>query len=304
MNTAQRLGYGKYEKLLIVNADDFGLCRSVNETVTELLAEGAIGSATVMMVCPWSSGAAAMLRDVCPDADVGVHWTLTSEWKGYKWGPLCRTRSVASLAGPDGWFPETSGEAERKADPDEVRQELIAQTEAALKAGIRLTHADSHMGSLYGFHTGNDLLQVAFDVCAVFGLPFRLPRMLMAVGGRRIPSEIMERAKVRVRQAEDRGIILPDYVIGPNYDLSEGDTYETAKTEGLSLLRGLLPGVTEWIAHPSRATEELRAFHGQPAKRAMEADFWRDENVRNVLADEGIRMIGWKDLQRLQASLA
>lgn len=304
MNTAQRLGYGKEEKLLIVNADDFGLCGCVNETIVELLAAGAVSSATVMMCCSWSADAIARIREAVPNADVGVHWTLTSEWPGYKWGPVCRSRPMNTLTAQGSWFPETIAEVERQADPKEVRSELIAQTEAAISAGLAPTHADNHMGSLYGLYTGKDLLPIVFDICAKYGLPFRLPRTLIPVGGRTIPPELQERAKKRVRQADDRGIVLPDYMIGPEYRLSEGDTYETVKREGIDLLRGLLPGVTEWIAHPAAAAPELRAFHGHPDKRDMERRFWLDEDVRRILAEEQVRLIGWRELQRLQKDLS
>jgi len=303
MNTAQRLGYGKDDRLLIVNADDLGLCRSVNETVVGLLEEGAVGSATIMMNCPWSADAASRVLKRLPGADVGVHWTLTSEWPGYKWGPLCRTAPATTLATRAGWFPETAAEVERNADPEQIRAELIAQVEAALSSGLVPTHADSHMGSLYGIHSGKDLVPVAFDVCARYGLPFRLPRKLLPVGGRAVPAELAERAKARARQADDRGIVLPDYLIGPEFRLEAGHGYEEAKREGFGLLRSLLPGVTEWIAHPSAATPELRAFHGHPDKREMEAAFWRDEDVRSLLATERIRTIGWRELQLLQKSL-
>jgi predicted glycoside hydrolase/deacetylase ChbG (UPF0249 family) len=185
-----------------------------------------------------------------------------------------------------------------------VRCELIAQTDAAIRSGLSPTHADNHMGSLYGFYTGKDLLPIVFDICAKYGLPFRLPRRLLPVGGRSIPSELLERAKFRVRQADDRRIVLPDYVLGPEYRLGDGDRYEAVKSEGIGLLRSLLPGVTEWIAHPARATAELRAFHGHPDKREMELAFWRDVDVRAVLAEESIELIGWRELQLLQASLS
>lgn len=304
VNTVQRLGYGKEERLLIVNADDFGLCRSVNESIARLLSDKAISSTTIMMTCSWSAHAVNFINETLPDADIGVHWTLTSEWPGYKWGPLCRSRSTLSLTRSDGWFPETAAEVEKRANPDEVQYELIAQTEAAIKAGLKITHADSHMGSLYGFYYGKDLLPIAFDLCARYGLPFRLPRRLMPIGGRTIPTELLERAKIRVRQADDRGIILPDYVIGPDYQLNAGETYDSVKAEGIHLIRHLLPGVTEWISHPSRLTDELRSFHGEAEKRGMEQRFWKDEDVRAVIAEEQIRFIGWKELQRLQASLS
>ncbi|WP_373230965.1 polysaccharide deacetylase family protein [Cohnella sp.] len=304
MNTAQRMGYGKTERLLIVNADDFGLCRSVNEGVAELLLGHQISSATIMMNCSWSADAVSFIHETVPDADIGIHWTLTSEWSRYRWGSLSRSRGTTTLTDHLGWFPASVVEIEQRADPEEVRVELISQIEAALKAGVTLTHADNHMGSLYGFYSGKDLLPIAFDVCARYGLPFRLPRRLISIGGRTIPVELQERAKVRARQAEDRGIVLPDYVTGPEYRLSDGDTYDSVKTEGIGLLRQLLPGITEWITHPSHVTDELRAFHGHSEKRGMELKFWKDEDVRAVLTEEQIRLIGWKELQSFQASLA
>lgn len=304
MNTAQRMGYGKEERLLIVNADDFGLCRSVNESVAALLLEKEICSATIMMTCSWSADAVAYVKETVPDADIGVHWTLTSEWPNYRWGSICRSKSMISLTDSQGWFPDTIAEVEKRADPEEVRQELIAQTEAALKSGLTLTHADNHMGSLYGFHSGHDLLPIAFEVCAQYGLPFRLPHRLIPIGGRSIPAELQERAKMRSRQAEDRGIVLPDYVTGPEYRLFDGETYASVKAEGIGLIRSLLPGITEWIAHPSLLTDELRYFHGHAEKRGMELDFWKDEDVKRILSEEKIRLIGWKELQRLQESLS
>lgn len=304
MNTSQRMGYGKTERLLIVNADDYGLCRSVNEGVAELLWEKRITTATIMMNCSWSADAVSFIQETIPDADIGIHWTLTSEWPLYKWGSIDRRHASRTLTDKRGWFPESVMELEQCADPEEVRIELIAQIEAALQAGVVLTHADNHMGSLYGFHSGRDLLPIAFDICAKYGLPFRLPRHLIPVGGRIIPTELQERAKIRVRQAEDRGIVLPDYVTGPEYSLSDGDTYETVKAEGIDLLRKVLPGVTEWIAHPSFVTDELRAFHHQAEKRGMELRFWKDEEVRATLEEERIQLIGWKELQKLQESLA
>lgn len=304
MNTAERMGYGKTERLIIVNADDFGLCRSVNEGVVKLLAESRISSTTIMMNCSWSADAVSFIRDAVPEADVGIHWTLTSEWPNYRWGSICRSRGTTSLTDQRGWFPSIVAETEQRADPEEVRAELIAQVEAARTAGLALTHADNHLGSLYGFYSGKDMLPIVFDICAEFGLPFRLPRCLLPVGGRTIPVELQERAKIRARQAEDRGIVLPDYVTGPEYQLQKGDTYDSVKAEGIGLLRELLPGVTEWIAHPSYVTDELRAFHGHPEKRGLELRFWMDEEVRAVLIEEQIRVIGWRELQSLQESLA
>jgi hypothetical protein len=301
MLTSVKLGYGKEEKLLIVNADDFGLTRSVNDGIVELLKQQAVSSASIMMNCPWSPDAVKKAANL-PDADIGIHWTLTSEWPLYRWGPLYRNGSTGSLTDKDGWFPAGIADVERLADPQELRNELIAQLEAARKAGISVTHADSHMGSLYGLVTGRDFLLVAFDICAEYGLPFRLPRKMLPLVGSFITQDLLERAKTRARQAEERGVVLPDYIIGPVYHLRPGQTYDDIKAEGIFLLRSLMPGVTEWISHPAQASGDMKAFHLQWEKRVMEMAFWTDPDVQQVMRQEKIRMIGWKELQQLQQS--
>ncbi|WP_326998778.1 ChbG/HpnK family deacetylase [Cohnella kolymensis] len=100
------------------------------------------------------------------------------------------------------------------------------------------------------------------------------------------------------------GIVLPDYVTGFDFRMAVGDTYELMKAEGIRMIRDLRPGVTEWIAHPSVVTDELKAFHEQWEKRGWERAFWNDVQVKAVLAGEKIHMIGWKDLQQLQTGLS
>ena len=87
MNVAQSLGYGPQDRLLIVNADDFGLCHSTNSGIQSLLQDGVVSSATMMMPCAWAREA-ALWSARHTHLDVGVHFTFTSEWSSMKWG-LC-----------------------------------------------------------------------------------------------------------------------------------------------------------------------------------------------------------------------
>ncbi|NIK76695.1 hypothetical protein FHS15_001820 [Paenibacillus castaneae] len=299
MSLAKALGYDESDRLLLINADDYGLCHSVNSGIQQLLADGTVSSATLMFPCGWAREA-ALWSARHPQFDVGVHFTLTSEWDLYRWGPVNRKGSTASLVTAENYFPKDSKTFEQQADPEQVKAELIAQIEMALAMGMKPSHADNHMGSLYGLATGRNFLPIVLDVCASYGLPFRLPRYLTPEKGQVAPPELAEQAKLLAQLADSKGVVILDYLVGLPFQLQEGESFTSLKANMQNLLRSLHPGVTELIIHPSLVTEELKAFHGQPAKRGMELELFRDADIRNTLRDEGIRIIRWRELQKLQ----
>ncbi len=296
----RRVGHNQDDRLLIVNADDFGMCHSANAGIQQLLEEGAISSATLMMPCGWAKEAADWSARH-PQYDVGVHLTFTSEWSGYKWGPVTRHAAVRSLVTDEGYFPADCASFERQADPEHVRTEIISQIDMALSTGLQPTHLDNHMGSLYGLATGRDFLAVVLDICAEYGLPFRLPKSLPTVS--RVTPEMAERSKAAVALAEAKGVVILDNLLGLPFELGEGETYESFKASMAQLLRRLQPGISEIIIHPAHVTDELKSIHGQWRKRGMEFDVFRDPDIRRVIEDEGIRLIRWADLRDVQRRL-
>ncbi|HTG69054.1 MAG TPA: ChbG/HpnK family deacetylase, partial [Candidatus Udaeobacter sp.] len=211
-----------------------------------------------------------------------------------------RKGSTDSLVTNENYFPKDSKTFEQQADPEQVKEELIAQIEMALAMGMRPSHADNHMGSLYGLATGRHFLPIVFDVCASYGLPFRLPRYLLQENGQVAPPELADQAKQLAQLADSKGVVILDYLVGLPFQLQDGETFDSLKTNMQQLLKSLHPGVTELIIHPSLVTDELNAFHGQPVKRGLELELFRDAEVRQTLQDEGIRMIRWRELQKLQ----
>jgi hypothetical protein len=124
----ERLGYPREAKLLIVNADDAGMCHAVNAGVERALRMGLVTSCTVMAPCPWFGDFAARVRR-CPDLRAGIHLTTTSEWDNYRWGPVAPRERVRSLLDPEGFFYRSEGEFYQKADLGEVEIEFRAQIE-------------------------------------------------------------------------------------------------------------------------------------------------------------------------------
>ena len=130
---------------LLIRCDDTGMCHSVNLAVKQLIDADILFSTSVRFVCPWYKEAVDILKDH-PEVAVGVHLTLNSEWKYYKWGPVLGREAVPSLVDSDGYF-FYSEEAFRNAkiNMDEVDKELRAQIDRAFKSGLRIDYLDAHM---------------------------------------------------------------------------------------------------------------------------------------------------------------
>ncbi|MFC4137635.1 MULTISPECIES: ChbG/HpnK family deacetylase [unclassified Microbacterium] len=295
-----RLGLPAGARAIILNADDFGMCRAANRAITGLLSDGHLDSTTLMMPCAWAPDAAAFAASRT-DLDVGVHLVLTSEWTGYRWRPL--TGSGSSLADADGYFPHTCLEVEQQAAEADVAAEIAAQLEAALAAGIDVTHLDNHMGSVYGLETGRDFLAQVLPLAAAHGLPFRLPRYGTGLEVDPAMQPLIDRAAAA---ADAAGVVIPDRAWTHPFELAgEGaddeETYEQVREGFLELLRAVPAGVTEIFLHPMVDDDELRATVDYAApKRGYELRLLTDPAVAEAIADEGLVRIGWRELRDVQ----
>ena len=297
---ATRLGLAPGTRAIILNADDFGMCHAANRAVSGLLHEGHIDSATVMVPCSWSPEALAFAAEN-PSLDVGVHLVLTSEWERYRWRPL--TGTATSLVDEDGWFPIEVATVEQRAADTDVAAELAAQLEAALAAGVDVTHLDNHMGSVYGLATGRSLLAHVFELAARHGLPFRLPR---SIEGTDIDPTLQPVLDTAAAAADAAGVVILDRLWTHPFPLAgegtaEEESYEQVRDGFLDLLRGVPSGVTEIYLHPMIDDEELRAVVDfGAAKRGYERRLLADPLVRRTIDDEGLVRIGWRALRDLQ----
>src|SRR5215218_6954526 len=93
---------------VLIRCDDIGMCHSVNVAAKQALETGIPVSMSVMVPCPWFTEAAEMLKKY-PNVSIGIHLTLNSEWKQYRWGPVAGAGSVPSLVDSFGnFFPSRS----------------------------------------------------------------------------------------------------------------------------------------------------------------------------------------------------
>ena len=134
---------------LVIRTDDGGMSHSANMAIEKLIDTGLPVSVSVMFPTPWHLETVEMLKRH-PDVSVGVHLTLNSEWKNYRWGPMLGRTAVPSLVDADGYFfPSSAALDANHPDLKQVEAELRAQVQAAMKSGLKIDYVDYHMGTVF-----------------------------------------------------------------------------------------------------------------------------------------------------------
>jgi predicted glycoside hydrolase/deacetylase ChbG (UPF0249 family) len=278
---AERLGHPANSKLLIIHADDLGAAHSADAASFDALDKGMVTSASIMMPTPWVTEVAAYAR-THPNADLGLHLTITSEWETYRWGSVASSDKVPSLLDSAGTFPSDVGPVATGAKPEEVERELRAQVERALAVGIHPTHLDSHMGALF---STPQLAAVYVKVAHDYHLPF------LAVRGNPPGGPQATYAP--------NDVLLDNVIIaGPEVPRDKWKEFY------LNAIAGLKPGLTEMIVHLGHDDAELQAVtvNHEPygsAWRQRDYEVVNSPEFRKALADNHIVLVHWRDLQRL-----
>jgi len=132
---------------ILIRCDDIGMCHSVNMAAKQVLETGIPVSMSVMVPCPWFTEAADLLKKYS-NVSVGIHLTLNSEWKNFRWGPVTGAQAVPTLVDSLGnFFPTRAALVGNNPNLAEIETELRAQIEKALRAGLKIDYLDYHMGA-------------------------------------------------------------------------------------------------------------------------------------------------------------
>jgi predicted glycoside hydrolase/deacetylase ChbG (UPF0249 family) len=126
---------------LVVQGDDLGMCRAVNEGIALGFSDGILTQSSVMASAPWFGEGAVIAKRL--GLPIGLHVTFTCEWAHLRWGPLT---GGATLRGDDGTCHRSVAAAAAAIDPAEAVVEALAQADRAIGAGLDLTYVDPHMG--------------------------------------------------------------------------------------------------------------------------------------------------------------
>ena len=279
-NMAELLGHPKESKLLIMHADDLGVSHSVNQASIEAFEKGGISSSSIMVPCPWFGEIAEYARDN-PQFCWGLHLTLTSEWKYYKWDGCASSDRITSLLNEDNVFYDKVIDVVSNAKLDEVEVELRAQIEKAIKAGINVSHLDSHMGTLFA-------TPELFKLYVTLGNEYELP--VMIPGARVPPSWDIDSFLGEIQYPLDQLVML-----------NEMSDDWTAMYD--SMVDKVGPGLNEIIVHLGYDDAELQAVMiDHPAFganwRQKDLDYVLSDHYKKKLAEHDIILISWNEVRR------
>ena len=279
---AERLGYPPDSKLLIIHADDLAVAHSQDTASFAALDQHAVASASIMVPCPWLTEVVDYAK-AHPDADLGLHLTLTAEWKTYRWGPVASRNTVPSLLDPSGYLWPEVEPAVRNIKTEEAEREIRAQIERAVAMGIHPTHLDSHMGTLFA---RPDLFAVYVKVAREYKLPF------LAVRTPDAPKELLS-------MLTERDFLLDSLVIAdPSVNPANWKAFYT------NAIKNLKPGLTEIIVHLGHDDAEMQAVmvdhpdYGA-AWRQRDYDAVTSPEFKKSLEDNPVILIHWSDLKKL-----
>lgn len=286
----KKIGFSDHDRAVIIHTDDIGMCHASIQAFKDLWNFGTITSGAVMVPCPWFPVVKWMCRDN-PEVDMGVHITLNAEWASYRWGPLSTRDPESGLLDVDGYFHQWQDAVYQQAKPEAVGQEVNAQIEHALAAGIDITHIDSHMGTVLS----PLFIQSYIQAAASRQLPSMLPRtdakglemMGTSADELRVYEPIME-------QLESMGVPMMNGLL--SMPLNEPD--EQLQMEAAKEMLGDLPtGITHFVLHPSIDTTELRSIAPDWESRVANYNVFMSDELKKFLESEDIKLIGYRRIR-------
>lgn len=273
---------------LIAHLDDIGMCHGANRACLDLLGRSVVTCGSVMVPCPWFPGIAeaALERG---DLDLGVHLTLTSEWRRYRWRPLIGTSPSTGLVDADGYMWRTVAELRTRMDPLAVEEELRAQIETAAAAGLDPTHLDTHMGAALL----PELAEIHIRLGEEYRLPVVVPRELgPALRALRIDAEAERYAPWLARLEASRALFVDRMQVAPAV---AGQA--AAENAFRGLVGGLQPGTT-FVSLHCCAPGDIEEIAPDRAEARITA--WRlcaGGNLAAWIRDAGIRLEGFREFR-------
>lgn len=285
--------YSEGRRTVVIHEDDVGMSHGANTAFAELSAMGTCSAGSVMAPCPWFPEAIAMAT-ANPALDLGVHLTLNSEKKPYRWRPLTCPPKSAGLTDDAGYFWSDVPSVRKNAAGEAVETELRAQIDAVLATGIDVTHLDGHMGAV--------MMPEFVEIYYRLGRDYNLPILLVNDLEHFNP---MSYAGPASTKTYDRMVSKARTQGDPVFDLIIESPWRRT-TDAATAYRAMFAEVPEGLTYLSlhfNAPGDFEVVEPDSAHiRTEEYAFFRSGRIPELLTEHGIDVIGMRQIRdRLRA---
>ena len=306
---AERLGFPRGAIVVILHVDDAGMSFDSNKGAEEAMDQGIASSASVMMPCSWVPGFVHYLHDH-PRTDAGLHLTLTSEWKDYRWPPVAGKSRVPGLTDPEGAMWRDVEDVIKHATGDEVETEIRAQVEKALQMGFQPTHMDSHMGTLFA---SPEFIQRYIKV----GMAYKIPVMFPGGHNTLIRQQLgatavtLQMTKMIGQMLWKAGLPVLDDLHNESYGWKppagmapSTENWGRFKTQQyISSFKKLRPGITMVIMHCTDPGDYFRYITDSGPTRQADLKAMLSPELKEFILKEGIIITTWRELKERRDKL-
>ena len=270
----EMLGLARDARVLIINADDFGMHHAVNVAVIRSIEEGIASSCSLMTPCPAAPHAMSLLRQH-RQIPFGIHLTLVCDTPGYRWGPLAARERVPSLLDESGelFTPERTGALLAQARLEDVEREFRAQVGAVVGTGLTPTHLDWHCLADGG---RADIFDLTMALAREYGLAVRA---------------WLDPARCKLRRL---GLPVVDHDFLDSFRLD----IDGKQARYVGLLHDLPAGLSEWAVHPALGSQPPQGADLGWRVRQTDYAFLASPQASTVIRDEGITVISYRDIQQ------
>ena len=306
---AEKLGFPKNSRVLIIHVDDVGMSWDSNRGAIQALENGVATSVSVMMPCPWVPGFLRYMKEH-PSVDAGLHLTLTSEWKDYRWGPLAGKPAVPGLVDKEGALWSSVPEVVAHASPDEVETEIRAQLQRAREAGFNPTHLDSHMGTLFATP---QYLERYLKVGIENKIPVMFPggHNFLIVESLKASPEMQQQLRQTGEMLWSAGLPVLDDLHNLSYDfnypknekMDADELRKLATSQYIDSFNKLKPGLTMVIMHCTAPTEVFPYISDSGNIRRGDLLAMTDPALKQYLEKEKIILTTWREVMEMRSRI-
>lgn len=284
----EKMGFELDDIVVITHIDDMAMSHASNVASFECLDFGIAKCGSLITVSGWLMDAVSMYQQK-KGYDVGVHLSLTSEYNTFRWRPLSTVDPKSGLFDSEGYLWKTTEEVVIKGKPEAAEQEMRAQIDIALNNGFDVTHIDCHMGTVIT----PPFIQSYLNLAKEYNIPAFVPKVskddLINLGF----GQLEPFYRKWMKKLEEENYPMVDHFIGGPLEPTK-DRLKMYK----KMFKSLKPGLTHFLFHPAKESEELTALGHTPTERNQDYETFTSQEFKEFIESLDIHLIGYKEIRK------